>query len=221
LLDKTVVLSLLLAALPAVGQERRAEPPIALYTSFQQAVPATVLQALHDELDGLLEPSMLHLEWRPLSGVSGSEIASELAVVKFMGRCDVEGLGMKTGNPGPLGWTHMSDGVILPFADVDCDRIRVFVQKELMFRHMPEREEIFGRALARVLAHELFHIFTQTTHHGSDGVGKSAFTVQDLLTDDFQFHGREAGMLKLIAIRTNPSGSEHPGTTPTSLGAPL
>jgi hypothetical protein len=212
----TVVLSLLLAALPGAGQERRADPPIALYTSFQQPAPPAVLQALRDELDDLMEPALMHLEWRSLSGVSGSEVASELAVVKFLGRCGVEGLEMKSGSPGALGWTHVSDGIILPFADVDCDRIRSFVQKELMFFHAPEREEVFGRAVARVLAHELYHIFTQTAHHGSDGVGKSAFTVQELLSDEFQFHGKEAGMLKLIAIRVNPAAAERAATAPTT-----
>jgi hypothetical protein len=218
---KTVVLSLLLAALPAVGQERRADPPIALYTSFQQPVPPMVLQVLRDELDGLMEPALLHLEWRSLNGVSGSEVASELAVVKFLGRCDVEGLEMRSGHPGALGWTHVSDGVILPFADVDCDRIRSFVQKELMFVHATEREEVFGRAVARVLAHELYHIFTQTAHHGSDGVGKSAFTVQELLSDDFQFHGKEAGMLKVIAVRVNPAALERAAAATASTTPPL
>lgn len=206
---KTVVFTLLLAVLPAVGQERRADPPIALYTSFQQAVPSTVFQSLQDEVENLMEPAMMHLEWRSLAGVSGSEVSSELAVVKFLGRCDVDGLTMKAEHPGALGWTHVSDGVILPFADVDCDRIRVFVQKDLMFIHASEREQVYGRAIARVLAHELYHIFTQTAHHGSDGVGKSAFTVQELLSDDFQFQGKEAGMLRVIASRVNPPAAEH------------
>jgi hypothetical protein len=218
---KTVVLSLLLAVLPAVGQERRADPPIAVYTSFQQPVPPAVFQALQDELEDLMEPAMMHLEWRSLAGVTGSEVSSELAVVKFLGRCDVEGLSMKSDHPGALGWTHVSDGTILPFADVDCDRIRSFVQKELMFVHTSQREEIFGRAVARVLAHELYHIFTQTAHHGSDGIGKSAFSVQELLSDEFQFRGKEAGMLKVIAARVNPAAAERASNTSSVTTPPL
>ncbi len=212
----TVVFSLLLAVLPAVGQERRADLPVALYTSFQQPVPATVFQAAQEELENIMEPAMMHLEWRSLAGVSGSEVSSELAVVKFLGRCDADGLTMKPEHPGALGWTHVSDGVILPFADVDCDRIRMFVQKDLMFVHAPEREQVYGRAIARVLAHELYHIFTHTAHHASEGVGKSAFTVQELLSDDFQFHGKEAGMLRVIASRVNPSAAEHAATPAVS-----
>ena len=215
----TVVLSVLLAVLPVAGQERWADPPIALYTSFQQPVPSEVFQSLQDELDDLMVPAMMHLEWRSLAGLTGSEISSELAVVKFLGRCDVGGLAMKAAHPDALGWTHVSDGVILPFADVDCGRIRQFVQKDLMFFHTSEREGVFGRAVARVLAHELFHIFTQTAHHGSEGVGKSAFTVQELLSDSFQFHGKEAGMLQLMAIHVNPAPAER-ALSATSVTAP-
>lgn len=172
------------------------------------------MQALHNELDYLMEPTGLHLDWRSLMGVTGSEVSSELAVVKFQGRCGVEGLAIKSVHPGALGWTHVSDGVILPFADIDCDRIRVFLQRELLFIPAANREEVFGRAMARVLAHELYHIFTQTAHHGSDGVGKSAFTVQELMADEFQFEGREAGMLKTIAARFAPSTPERVIGTP-------
>jgi hypothetical protein len=206
----------LLAVPPAFGQERRADPPISLYTSFQQAAPPAVVEELRNEVASLLEPADMHLEWRALSSVTGSEVSSELAVVKFLGRCDVDGLMAKNTNPGALGWTHVSDGVILPFADVDCDRIRSFVQKDLMFVPAAEREFVFARAVARVLAHELYHIFTQTAHHASDGVGKSAFTVQELLGDGFQFQGKEADLLRTIAQRVNPSER----TTATPAGPP-
>lgn len=203
---RTVVFTLLLAVSPAFGQEHGAEPPIALYTAFQETVPPAVLQSLRDELDVLMGPAAMHLDWRSLAGVTGSEVSSELAVVKFLGHCSVENLSLKAQHPGALGWTHVSDGVILPFADIDCDRVRVFVQKELLFVHSSEREEVFGRAIARVLAHELYHIFTHTAHHASDGVGKSAFTVQELLAGEFHFRGKESGMLKVIADRVNGAG---------------
>ena len=78
-------------------------------------------------------------------------------------------------HPGALGWTHVSDGAILPFSEIDCDRIREFVQKELLYWKPAEREEVLGRAMARVVAHELYHIFANTPHHGSDGVAKAAY----------------------------------------------
>ena len=92
--------------------------------------------------------------------------------------------------------------MILPFSDVDCDRIRIFVQRDLLLLKAEEREEAFGRAVGRVLAHELYHIFAHTAHHGSDGVGKAAYTVQELLCDEFQFEEHEALALRSANGRT-------------------
>ncbi|MFY9727215.1 MAG: hypothetical protein WAJ87_17085, partial [Bryobacteraceae bacterium] len=87
-------------------------------------------------------------------------------------------------------------GVILPFAEVDCQRIRGFTQKQLLTMPAEDREKVYGRALGRVLAHELYHIFANTAAHSSSGVGKSKYTVQDLLSPKFQFEGRESLALK-------------------------
>jgi len=40
---------------------------------------------------------------------------------------------------------------------------------------------------SRVLAHELYHTLANTTKHGSRAVGKSKYTVQDLLSPRFLF----------------------------------
>ena len=154
------------------------------------------MAALQDELESIMSPMGMRFEWHSLAGVRGNEVAVELAVLTFKGRCDTAGLLPRTSTPGALGWTHVSDGIILPFSDVDCDRIRLFVQKDLMAFHPGDREAAFGRALARVVAHELYHIFANTARHGSCGVGKAAYTVQELLSDDFQFEARESQALR-------------------------
>ena len=59
-----------------------------------------------------------------------------------------------------------------------------------------EREEAYGRAVGRVLAHELYHIFANTLHHGSNGVGKGIYSVVDLLTRDFHFEERDYEALR-------------------------
>jgi hypothetical protein len=86
----------------------------------------------------------------------------------------------------------VSDGVILPFADVDCWAVRSFIQKELFEMRTADRAQAFGRALGRVVAHELYHIFANTPRHGSKGVGQAFFSARDLLADDFQFEARES-----------------------------
>ena len=203
---KVVLSCLALAALPVLGGERLVELPAVLYSTFQQSTPITVRHALEDEVESIMGPLGRHFVWRSLAGVNGHEVSSELAVLTFKGRCNVEGLTLKEIHPGALGWTHVSDGAILPFSEIDCDRIRLFVQKELLYRKPAEREEIFGRALARVVAHELYHIFANTHHHSSDGVAKAAYTAQELLSDDFVFE-EEQGIALRSSVPTKPHTS--------------
>ncbi len=212
---------LLLAVLPALAEERQ-ELPAILYTSFQQAAPPAVVQALEDEVESIMGSLGRHYEWRSLKGVRGNEVSSELAVLTFKGRCDISVLMNKEINPGALGWTHVSDGVILPFSDIDCDRVRGFIQKALIAVPVPLREVSFGRALGRVVAHELYHIFANTAHHGADGVGKSAYTVQELLTDEFRFEEREGKALRTsnrggkTPPAAHPADSEPPASAPSA-----
>jgi hypothetical protein len=119
-----------------------------------------------------------------------------LAVITFKGRCDAVGLSTRSRFEGALGWTHVSDGQILPFTDISCDRIRQFTQPGLLAVRPDDRAAKFGRALGRVLAHELYHIFANTMRHGSLGVAKESYSMHDLLADDFQFQARESRMLR-------------------------
>ena len=177
---KALFLCLVLAALPAFGEpQENPLAPIALYTEFQQEPPPAVFDALQDEVNSIMAPSGLRFTWRDLSAARGDAVSVELAVISFKGRCDVAGLNPHGSDTGPLGWTHISDGAILPFADIDCRGVRGFIQKQLLAVPVESREEAYGRALGRVLAHELYHIFANTTRHSACGVGKSKYTVQD------------------------------------------
>jgi hypothetical protein len=190
---KALFLGFAAAVLPLCGGNQGAAlPPIALYTHFQEPPPAAVLDALRLEAQTIMAPIGLNFKWLSLSTSDGRQTAVELAVIEFKGRCDVADLTARDSNPGPLGWTHMSDGVILPFADVDCLAVRSFIQKELLESRAQYREQAFGRALGRVLAHELYHIFANTTRHGSHGVGQESYSAHDLLAADFQFQARES-----------------------------
>ena len=193
---KLVLFCLLAGVFPGWSETRGARfAPITLYTQFEQAPPGGVLKALQDEVASIMAPIGIRFEWRDLGKTGGHEVSAELAVVTFKGRCDAAGLLTRSKFEGALGWTHVSDGQILPFTDVSCDRVREFVQTGLLAFRVEDREAKYGRALGRVLAHELYHIFANTLRHGS-GVAKESYSVQDLLADDFQFEAKETRMLQ-------------------------
>src|SRR5207248_11156110 len=106
-----------------------------------------------------------------------------------------------------LGRTHVTDGQVLPFSEVNCDRIRAFLSQALIPLAPQDRNEAFGRAVARVLAHELYHIITRTAHHGSSGVARAAYTVPELMAGDFYFEKADLRALGLFG----PTDQDHPG----------
>jgi hypothetical protein len=187
----------LAACVPLWSGEHESPAPIALYLDFQNQPSADVLEALQEEVEVIMAPMGAEFEWRSLKAVTGTEVSAQLAVVKFLGRCEtIGGIGTHPLKAGALGWTHVSEGTILPFSDIDCDGIRQFIRAGLAGVEGKLRPEAYGRAVGRVLAHELYHIFANTVHHGSNGVGKAVYSVQDLLSPDFQFEAHESDALR-------------------------
>ncbi len=184
---KRIAFCLVLAALPILGQVPEGQvPDIALYYDFEHQPPPVVQNALEGETVAILTPMRQTIEWRSLAKVRPGEVATELAVVTFKGSCDLLQPLPRASRQRTLGLTHITDGAILPFSDIDCDRIRLFLDKELQHRRPADRDGIFGRAIGRVVAHELYHIFANTTHHATAGIARSAFTVKDLIKDSFR-----------------------------------
>ncbi|HUA62509.1 MAG TPA: hypothetical protein VML19_27375 [Verrucomicrobiae bacterium] len=196
---KALICSLLLAGLGFAGTDEipQRAGSIALYSGFAHEPPAVVRAVMEDELEAIMGPMGFRFEWRNLDLTKKTSPTAELAVITFKGRCDVTALNAhERFNAGALGWTHISDGQILPFADVDCNEIRGFLQRTLLRLPASQREEAFGRAMGRVLAHELYHIFADTTRHGSCGVAKESYTVDDLMSSTFRFEARESRELR-------------------------
>ena len=188
---------LTLAVWPGASQENgAANSPIVLYTHFEQQPPAPVWNAITSETDAILSGMRLHTEWRSLDNASGRGVAVDLAVVHFKGECRVDRQVPVVSHPAVLGSTYISDGSILPFADVNCEQVRGFLQRELGALHRQTAEELLGRALGRVVAHELYHVLAKTVVHAASGVAKAAFSIQDLVAERFEFREHELRELR-------------------------
>ena len=192
--------------------------PTVLYTNFNVEPPPAIMEYIRDELASIMSPMGVHIEWRSLSVGGDYPVAVKLAVITFKGRCDASGNLPVFRSGGALGFTQISDGAILPFSEVNCDAIRAFLQKELWMRYLDTRPKVFGRAVARVLAHELYHVFARTTKHRPCGLGKSTYTAAELLSDEFQFEKGDA-----IALREGKTMQDRENTRriPKARGTPL
>jgi hypothetical protein len=58
------------------------------------------------------------------------------------------------------------------------------------------RDFLYGRAMARVVAHELYHVLLKTADHAHAGIARSCFTAEDLLTEHFEFEGATLAKLR-------------------------
>jgi hypothetical protein len=183
--------------------------PVTIYTQFAHPPAVVSIEEMKIELDAIMVPLDLQFDWRSLEQASGREASAELVVVSFKGECQSEWRPQQL-QKGPLGWTHMADGAILPFADVDCDRIRDLMTHSLAMAVPPERARMLGRAMARVLAHELYHFLMNTTRHSSSGIAKASYTAAELTCPYLRFddaHLRLPGQEKV-----HPPGGKTRGT---------
>jgi|SRR5208337_4728642 len=125
----------------------------------------------------ILKKSGVSFEWR--LGEAAQSIDGLLVVVKLVGRCDMDGPAAIL-IAGPLGWSHEANGVVLPFSDLACDNIRGAVQSASISGNPLRGNFLLGRAMGRVLAHELYHIVADTTEHADDGVAQAALSAREL-----------------------------------------
>jgi hypothetical protein len=203
---KLFAFTALLSSGACLGQSSPARdldtPAVTIYTHFQEQPAPTVIRHLQAELASILRPVGVQFEWRSLDDPRASEPVAELVVVKFKGRCSAAvSLPAARIASGALGWTHVSDGDLLPFSDIDCDRIWRFIHPEMGAYETSEHDRSFGRALGRVLAHELYHIFANTTKHARAGIAKSCYTAPELLSEEFHLTEREFKLIRTGKLR--------------------
>ncbi len=199
---KLVFCCLTLSALSAFSATvGGAGAPLRIYTEFQSAPTQASERSLESEMAALVSPIGLDVEWRALSAPRYGESSAALVVVTFTGSCDTARLQPRRPTGGSLAWTHISDGVILPFVDIDCDRLHDLLQARLLQLDSRKRDQLLGRAMARVLGHEVYHVFAGTRHHGKSGVAQPAFSAAELLSNDFTFSEHEFRILSSSTLR--------------------
>lgn len=196
------ILYLTVSVLPAASAEGdiRADQ-ITIYTQFAHTPSALSIEHMKRELDAIMAPLSLHFGWRSLERANGHDAVAEIVVVNFQGTCRSDIRPPGGSRNGPLGQTHITDGQILPFTEVDCDRIREVMAMPLSWAVFAERERLLGRAMARVLAHELYHFFTNTIEHAHSGLAKPCYTGAELGAEQFRFDDAELRKLRSGRLR--------------------
>ena len=152
---------------------------LALYLDSPRGLDPESNAVMREELQRLVAPAGLEIVWKRMIDRSAGENFDLVAVTSFVGPCTLnKSSAPVTASAVSLADTSISDGHILPFFRVDCMRLIAMLGSQI-------EPATFGRALARVAAHEIYHIVAQTTEHQERGVAKAAFSVRDLTSARF------------------------------------
>lgn len=178
-------------------------PPVALTVFMRDAgqCPVRVLDEMQAETAAILRPAGITLAWRHFPHAGRCDPVPALIVLTFAGTCRGEGRCGQAGRSVALGWTHRTDGEILPFCVVDCDRVRQVVNPAIQHTPVEVRNCLYGRALGRVVAHELYHVIANTTAHASGGLAKPRLSAKELISGQCRFTDVEAAQMRSAAKR--------------------
>ena len=182
LLAKALV-GLIVASSAVVAQ------PQTLTIVVSTAESTTTLKEMRRETARLIAPADLSLAWLAKGTPGLGDSFEQLVVVRFQGTCTsiLEDEPLRPRPLGSLANTAVSNGKVLPFVEVDCDRTRRLIASAVSPLPGSARDTLYGRALGRVLAHELYHVLAQTTEHRDRGVSKPCFRSEDLVAPRFRF----------------------------------
>jgi hypothetical protein len=148
---------------------------------------------MNGELQRLLGPAELHVVWKNLAERKGGEDFELVVVSSFEGSCSSEDAAAIPVSKGSLADTSISDGHILPFFRVDCARI-----VRMLGPHI--NAAVLGRALARVIAHEIYHIVARTKDHQQTGVAKAIFSARDLKASRFELDAWSVARMRTVTV---------------------
>jgi hypothetical protein len=201
---------LALSAISAVGGLQAAhlppqpsvKAPLAIYYSFDTPPPGGVFTEMQSELDRILAPANLRVAWRSTDTQNtGAEDFPNIVVFRFHGSCSFENDWEEeelAPDPGGLALakTQITDGHVLPFGEVDCDKLRHFIAPAVKSLDVRSRNSALGRAMARVSAHEIYHMLTGSETHAATGIARSTHSRAELTAQTFSFGRTEIDWLR-------------------------
>jgi hypothetical protein len=190
---RVAIHTLLLCALAApMRSEVAIGTNLTILLDFEKAPPSATLREMRQEIRQLLGRTGVHLDLRLRSEVASDQDYEDVVLLRFRGTCRASGLAPLLDERGPFAWSHVSEGLILPFADVACDHVRRSVEEALFGGEKGRRDQLFGRALGRVIAHELYHIIGGVHAHGKKGVAQAALSGRELIAERMSLEPEDA-----------------------------
>jgi hypothetical protein len=113
---------------------------------------------------------------------SPTVVIGRLVVLEMRGYCSPDRPALRQPGGLALGSTSISNGTVLPFGTIECDRIRSSVARVSDLSSY-EAQQQFGQAMGRVVVHELYHMLSASTVHTKEGLTKPGLSAAELVSD--------------------------------------
>ena len=186
-------IALVMTAWVAVAAER---PTVGLLTAFPSDVSPAVRNEFRRETERAIQTAGVDLVWRDLGESQSEESFDRLVVLRFKSDCSSRPAQTRP-LAFPLGLTHVSDGQVLPFVELDCQRVQEAMDAGGWRTRSRPPALMLGRALGRVAAHEIHHVLTGSGAHDQEGLMKRSFDRRDLCGSELSFSGTSVRRLRV------------------------
>ena len=203
-MTRTPILATLITLAPfafAGTLARGVAPTIGIFMQFDSTPSPVSFAEMKKEVAHIMDETGLRLNWRFVKDNRGREGFSDLIVVRFKGKCEVDAPSARATSFAPfsevvtLASTQVSDGRVLPFTEVECDQVRrTLGEDEVVSEH--QKQSLLGKAMGRVVAHELYHLLAQTTRHTERGLAKATQDWRDMASGVLRFEGGESKAMR-------------------------
>lgn len=169
-------------ALPVAAMPPSNGADVTVIVNFQNSYSAPAIKAMEREVEQILKSSGVTLEWRSRSEASDATF-NDLVVMTFKGSCVFNPMPIVYDELGPYAYTRTTGGEVQPFGVVDCDHVVSSLHTAMTGDDYAKADFLLGRALGRVVAHELVHMLTKSKQHGREGVEKAALSARQLIAE--------------------------------------
>jgi predicted nucleotidyltransferase len=159
---------------------------VTVLVDFEKPYSEASVDALRSELQTLFAPWGLKIDLRVKNQLPPGAEFNQLMVFKMKGACSMVSMpiGALSDERGPLAMTYSSDGELLHFGEVECDRVRHSLERVLGKGHSEKRQTALGTALGMVMAHEMYHMMANVKGHTGAGVTKHSLSAEEMLAGD-------------------------------------
>lgn len=188
-----IILSIIFLSLALYGAGPA--PALAVIVDAAENFSPQAWQAMQSESERLASQSGLPLQFVEKSQAAG-KVFTDLVQFRFQGKCAMDSFPALLDERGPYAWAFTAEDDVLSFGAIDCAKVRERLKTALHGGEHARADELLGRALARILAHELYHIAANTREHAKSGLARHALTPQELIASSLDLDARERQQIR-------------------------